>query len=240
MNGTTRWRARPLQILLVAALALCLGMVLGPLAAGAGVNGAPPSLHVSQWSDPAQLSGVPGRETVIKVDGTYHMWYCPALQDENTLYHASSADPSSFPSGSQCTFEGPAAPVNLASVTVRKEGGTFYMITYGSSEKVFNIYTSADGTSWSDAGQVFGGSGLPDYNKIDGPYLLKDGAKYRLYFQVKTPAVSPNRYDIYTAESAATSLADIADGDTAGPDADFALPEGKIQLAATNNSAALR
>lgn len=62
------------------------------------------------------------------------------------------------------------------------------MVTYGSSEKYSDIYTSTDGTSWSDEGPGLCGSGLPDYNKIDGPYPLHQrrrlGARL-YYFQVK-------------------------------------------------------
>jgi len=123
----------------------------------------------------------------------------------------------------------------VGSVTVVHEDGTFYMIAYEKSDtenanKKFAIYISpatgtGSGTEWTSAGLVFDGdgAGLTDYDKIDGPYLFKDGDKYRLYFQVKTPAESPTRYDIYTAEADDTSLADIADGD---PDADFTLANG--------------
>lgn len=88
---------------------------------GGGGPGAPPSRCVSQWSDPAQLSGVPGREADHQVDGTYHMWYCPALQDENTLYRCRFCRPERFPTSGSC-HPGLERPVNLAE-HLRLQGG---------------------------------------------------------------------------------------------------------------------
>jgi hypothetical protein len=202
--------------LLALVLGLSLGLVIAPMAETAQANGSGQTLNVAQWTGPTALTGVSGREAVIKVSDTYHMWYSA---DEATLYHASSTDPASFTAPTDpCTFD--TAPVEVGSVTVVEEGGTFYMIAYGSTNKVFNIYTSTDGTAWTNAGLVFDGANLPAYNKIDGPYLFKDGTKYRLYFQVKTPETSPTAYNIYTAESTAASLAVIAD---TGDAVDFTL-----------------
>jgi len=207
-------------IVTVVTVALVLGvglMPIAPLTETAQANGGGQTLNVAQWSNPTD-TGLDGRETVIKVGDTYHMWYSA---DEETLYHTSSNNPASFATSSQCSFstgtvpDGVYAPAEVGSVTVLEEGGIFYMIAYGSTDKVFNIYTSTDGTTWTNAGLVFDGTGLPPYNKIDGPYLFKDGDKYRLYFQVKTPETNPTAYNIYTAESTAASLAVIADtGDT--------------------------
>jgi hypothetical protein len=96
-----------------------------------------------------------------------------------------------------------------ASVTVCYEDSTFYMIAYGTTNKAFNIYTSSDGNVWENKGIVFDDTtNLPsNYLKIDAPYLFKDDTKYRLYFQVKSEDGA--RYDIYTAESTAASLASI-------------------------------
>jgi len=115
----------------------------------------------------------------------------------------------------QSHFPTDHTPIEVGSVSVVEESGTFYMIAYGATNKVFAIYTSSDGNTWAYGGIVFDGTSLPAYNKIDGPFLFKDGSKYRLYFQVKTPETSPTAYNIYTAESTAESLAAIvATGDT--------------------------
>jgi len=182
-------------------------------------NGGGQTLNVAQWTGPTALTGVSGREAVIKVGNTYHMWYSPS---DSAIYHTSSTEPDSFGTGTACTFGTTDAdkPAEVGSVTVLEEGGTFYMIAYGSTNKLFNIYTSSEGVAWTNAGLVFDGAGLPAYNKIDGPYLFKDGTKYRLYFQVKTPETSPTAYNIYTAESNAASLAAIA---ASGETVDFTL-----------------
>jgi len=185
-------------IIVVALLAAAL-----PLQAKAQTGGN--TLYVAEWSDPVQLENVTGRETVL-FDGTkYHMWYSPS---DTTIYHTSSAVPNSFPAveaTEACTFTG-GTPKEVGSVSVVKEGDKFYMITYEKSDgteptKKFAIYTSSDGNAWSYGGVVFAGAGLPAYSKVDGPFLFKDGATYRLYFQVRTGTGANERYHIYAAES---------------------------------------
>jgi parallel beta-helix repeat protein len=198
--------------ILVSVFAIC-GMMA--ITGTVEANGIPHTLNVTEWSGP-NSTGVSGRETVLKVGDTYHMWYSPS---DSAIYYTSSTTPTGFVTSTACNFT-ETAPAEMGSVTVLEEDGTFYMIAYGASDDVFNIYTSTDGTAWANKGLVFDGANLPAYNKIDGPYLFKDGAKYRLYFQVKTPATSPNRYDIYTAESSAASLAAIA---ASGETVDFVL-----------------
>ncbi len=196
---------------LVIVLGTSLAAVLPAMANGSGQT-----LQVAQWSEPTTLSGVSGRPAVIKVGDYYHMWYGTT---DTTLYHTSSATPGSFTAGTLTTYDiATTAPLEVGGVTVCHEGGTFYMIAYGSTNKVFNIYTSSDGNAWANQGIVFGGANLPsDYSKIDAPYLFLDGSTYRLYFQVKNS--DGTRYEIYTAEASGT-LASIADSND---DADFIL-----------------
>lgn len=214
--------------LLALVLGLSLGLVIAPIGETAQAVGVP-TLNVAQWTGPTD-TGLDGREAVIKVGTTYHMWY--SSSDEATLYHTSSTDPASFTAGTTCTFTG-TAPVEVGSVTVLEESGTFYMIAYetstGGGNQKFAIYTSpatgeGSGTAWTYAGTVFDGTaaftGLPNFVKIDGPYLFKDGDTYRLYLQVKT-GTDPNfYYHIYIAEATDTTLTAIADGNA---DADFTL-----------------
>jgi|GEM_PF-1409364 len=210
-------------IVTVVAVALVLGVGLVPIApltetaqAQEG-NEDGQTLNVAEWSGPAELEDVSGRPTVLYDDEMYHMWYSPS-NDE--IYHTSSKDPDSFEAATNaCTFTD-GDPKEVGSVTVVEEGGIFYMIAYGpedDGDKVFNIYTSTDGDTWANAGLVFDGAAafgtLPGFQKIDGPYLFKDGTTYRLYFQVKTQVDDVNYYNIYTAKSTAASLAEIADTD---------------------------
>jgi parallel beta-helix repeat protein len=202
------------------AVALVVGFVLAT-AVPAGAIGVAQTLNVANWTTPTTLANVLGRQATIKVDETYHMWYASA--DEKTLYHTSSTNPGSFETGTPNTFD--TAPAEVGSVTVCNEDGTYYMIAYGATNKVFNIYTLADGNSWVNKSTVFGGTGLPsDYSKIDGPYLFKDGSTYKLYFQVKNAAATS--YSIYTAETS-EALALIADGND---DADFILANGNAPI----------
>lgn len=78
------------------------------------------------------------------------------------------------------------------------------MIAYGATNKEFAIYTSDDGDKWAYGVVVFDGTaaGITNLQKIDGPYLIKIGDTYRLYFQLGTGADYASRtYDIYVAES---------------------------------------
>ncbi|MFA5618654.1 MAG: hypothetical protein WDK95_17730, partial [Syntrophorhabdaceae bacterium] len=199
-------------------LALSMGIVALPTAGVEAVTGGQ-TLNVAKWSGPTTLA-VTGRQATIKVGETYHMWYATS---DTELYHTSSDSPASFTAASEpVTFGTGDTPAEVGSVTVCSRGDTFYMIAYGATNKVFNIYTSADGTSWANKGIVFDGANLPsDYSKIDAPYLFNDEGKYRLYFQVKSEG--GERYDIYTAESNAASLASIADG---SDNVDFTLANG--------------
>ena len=215
------------SVLMVLMLIASVGAVVVP-ASPAEADGVAHTLNVAKWTDPT-AAGVSGREAVIKVGNTYHMWYSSS---DSAIYHTSSNAPTGFAAGAQCTFDTP--PKEVGSVTILEENDIFYMIAYGSTDKVFNIYTSDNGTGWANKGLVFDGTGLQDYNKIDGPYLFKDGNKYRLYFQVKTPADTPTRYDIYTAESTAASLAVIVGtGDTV----DFTLASTNPVLSPSATSA---
>jgi len=189
-------------IVTVVAVALVLGVGLvpiTPLTETAQANGGgqtPQTLNVAQWDGPT-TTGVSGRETVLKVGNTYHMWYSPS---DSVIKYTYSTDPDSFEAGTQCNFTD-GNPAGVDSVSVVKEGNTFYMIAYGSTDKVFNIYTSTDGTAWVNGGVVFDGTDkFTDFGKVDAPFLFhEEGLNYRLYFQVKNEAGT--RYDIYAAES---------------------------------------
>jgi len=207
------------SVLMVLMLIASVGAVVVPASPVEAADGQ--TLNVAKWTGPT-AAGVSGREAVIKVGDTYHMWY--ASSDETTLYHTSSTSPGSFAAGAQCSFDIGGAPTEVGSVTVLHEDNVFYMIAYGPTNRVFNIYTSNNGTAWENKGIVFDGTtaftGLANFVKIDGPYLFEDGDKYRLYFQVKT-GTDPNfYYHIYTAESTAASLSVIAG---TGETADFTL-----------------
>lgn len=237
----------------VVAVAVLLGVWLVPIApkvATVQANGDSRILNVANWSE-EEYAGVSGRETVLKVDGTYHMWY--SSSDEKTLYHTCSEEPTGFENGPECTFSLPGnesvtdsvyGPGEVGSITVWYENEVYYMIAYETEaianskyNQKFAIYTSADGKNWAyghtvfDGEAAFGTSGVAipeDFAKIDAPYLFNDtsngNAWYRLYFQVKT---SDGSYYIYTAESTAASLADIADEDSG---ADFILAENNPVL----------
>jgi hypothetical protein len=209
---------------LLLVVALLLAVI--PMQAKAQTGGN--TLNVAQWTGPTPLANVSGRETVLKVGDTYHMWY--SSSDEKTLYHTSSTDPASFSEGSPCSFTEAGAPIEVGSVSVVKEGGTFYMVAYGATNKEFAIYSSSDGNAWTYGGVIFNGAGIASIQKIDGPYLIKIGGTFRLYFQLGTGADYASRtYDIYVAESSSITgpytlsssnpvLTDGADGTWDGND----------------------
>ena len=155
----------------------------------------PQTLNVAQWTGPTK-TGITGRETVLKVDGTYHMWYSNATETE--LTHAFSVNPDFHDAKTEpCTFED-GAPIGVGSVSVIKDGGSFFMIAYGADEQEFAIYKSSDGNRWGYSNIVLDLFGT-EITKIDGPYLFKDDATYRLFFQGK---INGEIYAIFEAKSA--------------------------------------
>ncbi|MFA5629013.1 MAG: right-handed parallel beta-helix repeat-containing protein [Dehalococcoidales bacterium] len=193
--------------LLALVLLFSLGAVAAlPVIADGGGGGEPAGnvLNVSNWTAPTSVTGTAtptGRQATIKVGSTYHMWYSA---DEATLYYTSSTNPATdFAASASCSFTG-GDPANVGSVTVFKEGATFYMITYGANEKKFAIYTSPDGIAWTFKRVVLAGEG--SFDKIDGPFLMKDGNVYRLYFQARE--TSSVKYSIYSASYNGSSLSD--------------------------------
>ena len=74
-------------IIVVALLAAAL-----PLQAKAQTE--PQTLNVANWTGPID-TGLDGRETVLKVGDTYHMWYF----DSGELYYTESDNPGSFDPG---------------------------------------------------------------------------------------------------------------------------------------------
>lgn len=97
---------------------------------------------------------IKGRETVLKVNDDYHMRYSPS---DSEIYYTSSEDPTIFAKGTPCTFC-EDEPLEVDSVTVLHEEGTFYMIAYGSTNEVFNIYISNNRTAWEHKGLVLDSS----------------------------------------------------------------------------------
>jgi hypothetical protein len=157
----------------------------------------PTTLNVADWSETASV-GVTGRPSVLLDGTTYHLWYGVELTGGVTeLYHTTSTTPGSFSAGTKVTFD--TAPSEQASVTVIKEADGFKMIAYGTTTQEFALYTSSDGTAWTKGATVFTGTGLPDnWQKLDAPFLLKDGTGYKLYIQVKE---TDTNYKIYLATS---------------------------------------
>ena len=188
---------KPLAVLGAVVLCLSLALAAAPVPVAANGNNGGQTLNVAQWTGPTDTS-LDGRETVLYDGTTYHMWY--SSSDETKLFHTSSAEPGSFTAGTECTFTG-GTPDEVGSVSVVKEGDTFYMIAYGEDNSEFAYYTSNDGTTWVKGGVVFDGTGkFTDFGKVDAPFLFhEEGLNYRLYFQVKNAAGT--RYDIYAAES---------------------------------------
>ena len=193
------------SVLMVLMLIASLGVVVVPASPVEANDNQ--TLNVAKWTGPT-AAGVSGRETVLYDGEKYHMWYSPS---DSAIYHTSSNAPTGFTTGTQCTFGTGDVdkPAEVGSVTVLEEGGIFYMIAYEKNDttdatKKFAIYTSENGDTWAYGNLVFDGTGASITNllKIDGPYLIKIGDKYRLYFQLGTGATYDSRtYDIYVAES---------------------------------------
>ncbi|GEM_PF-1764512 len=175
-------------------LLLITGLVFACLPAAEVQAASGETLYVANWSSITD-AGVTGRPAVVKVGETYHMWYGPT---DTALYHTTSTDPASFSAGTQTTYD--STPMEVASPAVFEEGGIFYMVAYkASSNLIFSLYSSNDGDSWNYVKDVFDASSFADINKIDSPFVFKDGGTFRLYFQLKNAAKT--NYKIYTAES---------------------------------------
>lgn len=201
------------KVNIVLSVLLALGLLFSAVPGDAVAEGGQ-TLYVANWTAPVSV-GFSGRPAVVYDNGTYHMWYSVS---DTELRYTSSTDPASFAAGTAITFT-TGSPVERGSVSVVKEGDTFYMVNYGVSNTVFNIYTSSDGLNWDDGGLVFDLGSLG--YKADAPSLIKDDDGYKLYFQVRADSSSASAYNLYAATSAATSLAGIAlTGDT--PDFDAA------------------
>jgi parallel beta-helix repeat protein len=185
------------------ALVVVLGLLIAAMPADRAQAQTPQTLQVAQWSTPVTLANVSGRPAVV-YDGTnYHLWY--TVTESGSLVYTSSTMPDSFTAGAATTGLG----ASQSSPAVMKEGDTFYMINYGAiGETEFDLYTSANGVDWTNAGVVYAGDGLTDYAKFDAPSLLKDTNGYKLYFQVKSSATG-NPYSIYVATSTVASLAEL-------------------------------
>ena len=185
---------RKLDIFRLFSLLLITGLVFACLPAAEVQAASGETLYVANWSSITD-AGVTGRPAVVKVGETYHMWYGPT---DTALYHTTSTDPASFSAGTQTTYD--STPMEVASPAVFEEGGIFYMVAYkASSNLIFSLYSSNDGDSWNYVKDVFDASSFTDINKIDSPFVFKDGGTFRLYFQLKNAAKT--NYKIYTAES---------------------------------------
>lgn len=156
------------------------------------------STTYAEWDTPTISLTGGARPNVIYDDG-YEMWYEPTA---GSIQYAISSDGVNWKDTGSVVTMGD-------SFFVMKEGTIYYMVNYGASDSVFNIYTSTDGYTWADKGVIYTGSAsefnIPNsnnYAKIDNPKILKDGDEYKMYFQVKTLDSSvPDKYYIYMATS---------------------------------------
>lgn len=195
--------ASKFRLNVILSVLLALGLLFAAAPRGVSAEGGQ-TLNVAQWGNATQID-LAGRPTVLKVGSTYHMWYGA---NDTTLYHSSADSPTGFGSGTLTTYKD-VTPKEVASPAIVEESGTYYMIAYGATTTVFNIYTSPDGNAWTNQGQVFDGTTITGAAKIDAPMLLADSGGYKLYFQVKSSATG-NPYSIYVATATDTSLSDMA------------------------------
>ena len=216
------------------AIVLVLGLVFGFAPVSVASAEGEQNLFVSEWGAKTTLSDVSGRPTIL-FDGTlYHLWYGPS---DTTLYHTSSTDPASFPTGTLTTYVGDIKPLEVSSPAIVFEGGTFYMVAYNTlSNQIFSLYTSPDGVVWTYKGDVFDGTDLTDWAKFDAPFLMVDGTSLKLYFQVKSSVPVDGTtyipYYIYMAYST-LDLATIADGSS---DNDFILANDGLPVLSPGES----
>lgn len=147
-----------------------------------------------------------GRPIVLKDGNTYHMW---AGLNDTTLIHYESTDPTFADAGAGTETTYNDKPIEVGSIAVVKEGDVFYMIAYGSTDQVFNIYTSSDGNSWLNKGLIFNSASKEGLSggKVDAPSIILDGTGSKIYFQYGKPV--RNIYMISTTQT----LSAIADGD---------------------------
>ncbi|GAP15390.1 protein containg parallel beta-helix repeat [Longilinea arvoryzae] len=187
---------RILRNLMAAAIIAVLFFGLGGMQRVQAQTPTPQTLQVANWSDPATLTNVTGRPTVIFDGTTYHMWY--TVTESGDLNYTFFTDPANVPAGLPTT--GDLVSGHESSPAVLKDGNTFFMVNYtDGTEKSFSLYTSTDGIAWVQGNVIFAGVSLPgDYQKVDAPSLIQDGNGYRLYFQVKA---ADGTYSIYTATS---------------------------------------
>lgn len=158
----------------------------------------PTTLNVAKWDNTHTSLPAGGRPSVLYVEGVYHLWY--GKDATNELYYMTSASPSFKDAESKkIVFKDEKSPIKSTSVTVVPGGNKdFYMITYGDTTKEFAVYFSVDGIEWIRSAVVFDAGKIEEFEKIDAPFLLKDGEEYKLYFQVKD---TDGTYNIYLART---------------------------------------
>ena len=162
------------------------------------------------WDVPTTARGINAgavRPTVVynSAGNKYEMWYKTDEHADN-IHYAYYAD-GIWKGGTNTDVSG-----NYDCPFVMKEGGKYYMVNYGSGDsKHFDIYTSDNGTNWTDKGTIYTET-RSDLEKVDNPKILKDKNGYKMYFQGKVSA-SPQKYYIFSATSGAKNLKEIAAGD---------------------------
>ena len=162
------------------------------------------------WEDQVvrgpHILNIKGRPIVLKDGDTYHMW---AGESDSKLVHYESTDPSFADAGAGTETTYDDKPIEVGSVTVVKEGDVFYMIAYGSTNQLFNIYTSTDGNSWLNKGLIFNAGDKEGLSggKVDAPSIILDGTGSKIYFQYGSG--TRNIYMISTGQT----LSAIANGD---------------------------
>lgn len=145
--------------------------------------------------------------TVVAIEGGYRMWYsATAWSGETAIATATSVDGVSW-TGHRVVLEpGAAGDTDRYVVTsphVLRDGDGYVLYYDGSGGgDVGGIHrcTSADGLTWSECTFLFGRGLLPPYD-VDGaqmPFVLRDGATWRLYYG----GVEGGTYRVLYAESA--------------------------------------
>lgn len=132
--------ASKFRLNVILSVLLALGLLFAAAPRGVSAEGGQ-TLNVAQWGDATQIN-LAGRPTVLKVGETYHMWYGA---NDTTLYYTSGNSPTSFGDVKETTYN--TKPVEVASPAIVEESGTYYMVAYGVTTTVFNIYTSTDGVA---------------------------------------------------------------------------------------------
>jgi len=143
-------------------------------------------VHVPDYGQ-ASMEGI----TVLKIDGTYHAWYCMDVNGTWEIAHMTSPD------GIDWTDRGIVIDGYAKDPMATYLDGTYYLAAIAPSGSEFSIYTSTDGMDWTRENTM----PLPMSNHSHPEiYYVEETETFWLYAFVQKPPGGPTKVRSATSE----------------------------------------